>query len=165
MNKIKGFTLLELMIVVAIIGIMASMAIPTYQEFIIRSQIEEARELAVSVQKSINDYYQLHKRFPADNAAAGTPLPQHLIGNYTTGINIENGAIHVTLGNRINAHVQGKILTIRPAYVAANQNSPISWLCGYAEAVSGMTAQGNNHTTVQSMHLNPVCRSWQPSGK
>jgi len=157
----QGFTLIELMIVVAIIGILGSMAIPTYQDYIIRAQIHEAMNLSDGVKKSITDYYVANQRFPTNNKMAGVPKPVHLIGNFVTGIQVKEGAIHITLGNRINAHVEGKVLSLRPATVAANPGSPISWVCGYAEPVNGMTAIGENNTTVPSLYLSLGCRAWK----
>jgi type IV pilus assembly protein PilA len=157
----RGFTLIELMIVVAILGIMASMAVPTYHDFVIRSQIEEGLQLSEYVQKKVTEYYEAHKQFPVDNQAAGLSEAKHLIGNFVTGIEVNNGAIHITLGHRINAHVRGKTLTLRPAYVTAQADNPISWLCGYAQAAPGMSAQGDNHTTLPQMFLSPKCRSWK----
>jgi type IV pilus assembly protein PilA len=157
----QGFTLIELMVVIAIISIMASMAIPTYQDIIIRTQIKEAMELSQGVKKSINEYYKIHKSFPANNLTAQLPKTKHLIGNFVTGITVENGAIHISLGNRVNTLVKGKYLTIRPAIVTENPTSPISWLCGYAEAVNGMTAIGENRTTIPGLYLSPKCRSWK----
>jgi len=157
----SGFTLIELMIVVAIIGILGSMAIPTYQDYIIRAQIHEAINLSEGVKKSITDYYVTNQRFPTDNTMAGVPQSAHLIGNFVTGIQVKEGAIHITLGNRINAHVKDKVLSLRPSTVTANPSSPISWLCGYAEPVNGMDANGENNTTVPSLYLSPACRTWK----
>jgi len=157
----RGFTLIELMIVVAIIGIMANYAVPTFQDFVIRTQIEEGLQLTEGLKKTITDYYRQHKSFPADNASAGLPLPQHLIGNYVSAITLQQGALHIQLGHRINRQVKDKILTIRPVFVAANPDSPISWICGYAQAVPGMTAQGDNQTTVPAAYLSQACRAWQ----
>jgi type IV pilus assembly protein PilA len=157
----QGFTLIELMVVIAIISIMASMAIPTYQDIIIRTQIKEAMLLSEGVKQSIYEYYVTNQSFPANNLTAHVPKSEYLIGNFVTGIKIENGAIHISLGNRINELVKGKHLTIRPAIVTENPTSPISWLCGYAEAVNGMTAIGKNNTTVLGIYLSPKCRTWK----
>ncbi|MCP4701236.1 MAG: pilin [Gammaproteobacteria bacterium] len=164
MDKLHhGFTLIELMIVVALIGILSTMAIPTYQEYIIRGQIAEAMNLSDGVQKSIAEYYKEYQRFPADNQTAGAPEPKHMISNFVTGVHVMDGAIHVTLGNRVNALAAGKILSLRPAYVNGSPATPISWLCGYAEAVDGMTAQGDNKTSVPAVYLSPGCRTWKTS--
>ncbi|MEM7020241.1 MAG: pilin [Pseudomonadota bacterium] len=113
------------------------------------------------MKKSIDGYYKQYKRFPANNEAAGLPKPEHLIGNYVTGVEVQNGAMHIQLGNRVNKHVREKTLTLRPAYVSASPTSPTSWVCGHAEPVSGMTAQGENKTDVPAMYLSLACRSWK----
>lgn len=154
----RGFTLIELMVVVAIIAILTSMAIPTFQEFVVRAQITEAINLSDSLKKSITEYYTVHQQFPENNQMAGLPKPEHLIGNFVSNIEVQAGAIHILLGNRINVQMAGKILTLRPAVVTANPSSPISWLCGYANAVSGMTAVGNNKTTIPINYLSMDCR-------
>ena len=163
--KPSGFTLIELMIVIAIIGILSTMAIPTYQDRVIRTQVKEALILSLQAKENIAEYYQNTGQFPADNQSANLPVPEHLIGNYVTRVSIENGSIHITLGNRINALVAGKILTLRPAYVSASPASPIAWLCGYAEPVTGMQAFADNQTNLAAAYLAPDCRSWQTSPK
>jgi type IV pilus assembly protein PilA len=160
MKKQHAFTLIELMIVVAIIGILASMAIPSYQSRIIRAQIAEGVEIANSLKKNINEYYLKSHAFPVDNTQAGLPKSTYLIGNYVTEIEVVQGAIHLHLGNRINAHVKGKILTFRPAVVENSPNSPIAWVCGDAQAVPGMKAVGDNKTNVPAVFLEMDCRKW-----
>lgn len=160
MKKQNGFTLIELMIVVAIIGILGSMALPTYQSRIIRAQISEGVAITDHVKKGITEYYLKSHTFPADNAQAGLPKSTYLIGNYITEIEVAQGAIHVHLGNRINAHVKGKILTFRPAVVENSPTSPIAWVCGEAQAVPGMKAVGDNKTNVPPLFLEMDCRKW-----
>lgn len=161
MNKIlRGFTLIELMIVIAIIGVLSTMAIPTYQDYIIRGQVGEASRMVEGAKLAITEYYNKYHKFPTDNRGAGVPEPEHLIGNYVTSVRVTNGALHITLGNRINALAKGKVLSWRPAYVDANRKSPISWLCGYAEPVKGMSTSSANETTLPPAYLGPDCRSW-----
>lgn len=157
----RGFTLIELMIVVAIIALLATLSVPTYQGRMVRAQVEEALQMAEPLQSSIASYYSKYKRFPADNRAAGIPLPPQLVGNFVKSIEVEQGALHIVLGNRINAHADGKVLTLRPALVKGSPASPIAWLCGYAEAVDGMQAESANRTDLSYTFLGPECRSWR----
>jgi hypothetical protein len=84
-----------------------------------------------------------------------------LIGNYVKQINIQQGAIHIKLGNRINAHVESKVVTLRPAVVTGSPESPISWLCGYAQPVTDMQAVGSNLTDIAQRYLPLTCRRWE----
>lgn len=157
----KGFTLIELMIVVAIIALLATLSMPTYQGRMVRAQVEEAIQMAEPLQMAVADYYRRHKRFPSDNKASGVPLPEQLIGNFVKRIEVDKGALHIVLGNRINANADGKVLTLRPALVAGSPATPIAWLCGYAEAVDGMQAQAANRTDISYTFLGAECRSWR----
>jgi type IV pilus assembly protein PilA len=124
------------------------------------SQIQEALGLAVEAKSGVGEYRSARGGFPADNKFVGLPKPEHLIGNYVTSITVKNGAIHIALGNRADSRIKGKMLTLRPAYVKDSLVSPISWLCGYAEPVQGMAAQGENLTSVPEIFLPKVCLSY-----
>ena len=154
----RGFTLIELMIVVAIIGVLASIAIPSYQDYTIRAQVVEALVLAGELKPEIQDFYRARGRFPADNEAAGVPAPEHLIGQYVTDIEVADGAMHIRFGNKANALIAGKILTVRPVFVTANPGSPISWNCGLSPAPNGMSPAGADRTDVLRVHLPAACR-------
>ena len=160
MNKQKAFTLIELMIVIAIIGILSTLAMPTFQSRVIRAQISEAVEISETMKANINEYYQKTSQFPSNNAQAGFPEAKFIIGNFFTKIEVVDGAIHVYLGNRINKNVSEKILSFRPAVVENSPKSPIAWSCGYAEAVKGMKGIGTNKTNVPPVFLDMGCRSW-----
>lgn len=159
MNKVKGFTLIELMVVIAIIGILASIALPSYKQYIQRSEITEALSMAGTFRENVTDFYVQKLDFPSNNSIAGIPEPEFLIGNRTTRVEVENGAIHVTMGNKASAILDGKILTFRPATVIGSPTSPIAWLCGYDEPVQGMQAVGVNKTDIPSELLPTACRN------
>ncbi len=156
--KKTGFTLIELMIVVAIIGILASIAIPAYQDYTIRAQVVESFTITNELKLSIRDYYKVSGRFPSNNAEAGVPAVEHLIGNFVTGVEVVDGAMHVEFGNYVNAQLAGETITIRPLFVTDSPTSPISWVCGYREPPGGMSAAGEDRTTLDTKHMPSACR-------
>lgn len=158
MSQQRGFTLIELMIVVAIIGILATIALPAYQDYTTRAQIVEALTLASDAEANVRDYYKFHGRFPINNADAGLPKPEYLIGNYVESVSVDHGAVQVKLGNKINQALQGKVLSLRPLIVPQSPTSPISWNCGSSEPPKGMKPMGPNRTTVGNRFLPAACR-------
>lgn len=159
MKTQDGFTLIELMIVIAIIGVLATMAVPSYQERFIRAQIAEGIGLADFAKENVNSYFRANKRMPGSNAEAGLPPAQKIVGNYVTAVEVKDGAIHITLGHRVNRNVAGKVLSLRPAAVEGYPQVPLAWNCGIASAPQGMKTFGENRTDLAT-HLLPVdCRS------
>ncbi|WP_087016445.1 pilin [Thaumasiovibrio subtropicus] len=157
--KQKGFTLIELMIVVTMIGILASVAMPSYQGYIYQAQTTEATHISSTLRQRITEYYRHHLAFPYTNSEAGLPQKEQLIGNYVSQIDVVDGAIHIRLGNKVAAPLQGTVITYRPATVDGSPTSPIAWLCGYDEPVKGMSAQGENRTDVDGVYLSQACRA------
>ena len=154
----KGFTLIELMIVVAIIGILAAIALPAYQDYTIRAQMAEGITMTNALKPKIAEFYEYKGRLPKDNQEAGLPEAKFLIGNYVKGMSVEDGAIHVELGNKINSRLIGKILSLRPQYVKESHLTPIAWLCGNSDPVNGMIVGGQNKTNVSDNYLPAACR-------
>jgi len=157
-KKEKGFTLIELMIVVAIIGVLASISLPAYQSYVVRAQVSESIVIVDELKASVADYYKFKGIFPTNNKIAGVPKPEFLQGNYVSQIEVENGAFHITLGNKVNKAVQGKILSIRPIVVKQSPASPFSWVCGGGSVPEAMEAKGENKTNIDSEFLPAACR-------
>lgn len=111
-NRMRGFTLIELMIVVAIIGILASIAIPAYQDYTIRSQVSEGLSLSNSAKTSVSEYYVDRGAWPADNAEAGLSPPDTIVGSYVTSVEISGPIITVTYGNEANLAIDGQSVTL-----------------------------------------------------
>ncbi|MET0718592.1 MAG: pilin [Pseudoxanthomonas sp.] len=155
----SGFTLVEILAVLAIVAILAMIALPSYLDTIVRNQITEALPLADIAQKPVADSWLQLQTFPGDNSAAGLPVPEKVVSNLVSAIAIQDGAIHITFGNRANGLVRGKVLTLRPAVVKDAPVVPVAWICGYALVPGQMTVQGENRTSVPQRYLPLKCRA------
>jgi type IV pilus assembly protein PilA len=134
MKKIQqGFTLIELMIVVAIIGILAAIAIPAYQDYTIRAQVSEGLSLSAAAKAAVAETYMDSGTYPITNALAGLEAAGAINGKYVSQVAVgANGVITVTYSNAgnqsANANINGATLTMTPVPAAANLGS-ISWTC------------------------------------
>ncbi|NIO43468.1 MAG: prepilin-type N-terminal cleavage/methylation domain-containing protein [Burkholderiales bacterium] len=124
-NEMQGFTLIELMIVVAIIGILATIAIPAYQDYTIRSQVAEGLSLSSSAKASMGDYYVNWGDWPADNAEVGLPAAGTIIGNYVVSVAVAGPLITVTYGNDAHAVINGQTMTL----TMADNDGSFVWTC------------------------------------
>ncbi|MEM7404026.1 MAG: pilin [Pseudomonadota bacterium] len=154
----RGFTLIELMIVVAIIGILASVAIPQYQVYTVRAKLAEGFTIASGVQQSINEFYVHHRTFPTDNDAAGVPAAKYLLGHHVKSLEVDGGALHIAFRKDVLPGNDSPVLTIRPLVVTGSPESPIAWLCAEQKIPAGMQPVGQDRTTITSRNLPTSCR-------
>ena len=126
----KGFTLIELMIVVAIIGILAAIAIPAYQDYTIRAQVTEGLNLASDLKAAIGEVFaDRGAGDEIDSGNLGIPAANYKTGKYVTQIQVTDGTIAISYGNSANQRINGMLLTLVPA---VNPNQDVIWTCGGA---------------------------------
>jgi len=158
-KRSAGFTMIEMMIVIAVVAIMALLAAPSFQDQIIRDQINKALPLADIAKAPTALAWSTAQAFPADNASAGLPPADKIVNNYISSVQVQDGAIHITFGNRANALITGRVLSLRPAVVEDAPIVPVTWVCGGAEAPDKMTAHGENKTNIVAGYLPFNCRA------
>ncbi|ENX9032221.1 prepilin-type N-terminal cleavage/methylation domain-containing protein, partial [Neisseria gonorrhoeae] len=93
----KGFTLIELMIVIAIVGILAAVALPAYQDYTARAQVSEAILLAEGQKSAVTEYYLNHGIWPANNGDAGVASPAEIKGKYVESVTVAKGVVTATM--------------------------------------------------------------------
>ena len=124
--KNQGFTLIELMIVVSMIGILASIAISAYQTYVIRSQISAGIVLSGGAKIAVTEHFESTGLFPVDNATAGIAVAADISGQYVTHVNVlADGVIQITYGNDVRGNVAGGLLTLTPTPGSGS----VVWAC------------------------------------
>lgn len=157
-----GFTLIELLVVIGIIAILALLAVPSYQTKMVRDQIVESAPVVDLARKPVADAWLAVQALPADNEEAGIPAADKIVSNLVTAVLVEGGAVHVTFGHHASSVLKGKVLTFRPGIVEDAPVVPVAWICGYAEPPQGMTAMGENRTSIDETYLPWNCKASPP---
>ncbi len=137
-----GFTLIELMIVVAIIGILAAIAIPMYLDYTTRSQIAEGLNVAGGAKSAVTEFYQDRVTFPANNAEAGLDTPVNITGKYVVSVSADSsGVITILYGNAAHLFISGETVLL----TATDNVGSVGWAC----------ASGG---VIQAKHMPSACR-------
>ncbi|EPT3706194.1 pilin, partial [Neisseria gonorrhoeae] len=109
----KGFTLIELMIVIAIVGILAAVALPAYQDYTARAQVSEAILLAEGQKSAVTEYYLNHGKWPANNGDAGVASASKIIGKYVQKVEVNNGVVTAQMNpSGVNKEIKDKKLSL-----------------------------------------------------
>jgi len=157
----KGFTLIELMIVVAIIGILAAIAIPAYQNYTIRAQVTEGLSLADSWKTAIAEYFTENGSFPTTNSTTGgtgaIAVTGATSGKYVTSVLVgTSGAVVITYGNQANAKISNSTLALNPGTDSAGD---VIWVCGSSAVPTGVTMGTTVTSSVVAQYLPASCHS------
>ncbi|MBH6058712.1 pilin [Neisseria meningitidis] len=155
----KGFTLIELMIVIAIVGILAAVALPAYQDYTARAQVSEAILLAEGQKSAVTEYYLNHGIWPSNNTSAGVATSTDIKGKYVKEVKVANGVITATmLSTGVNKEIQGKKLSLW----AKRQAGSVKWFCGQpvtrAAATDADVTAANGNGKIDTKHLPSTCR-------
>ncbi|MFV7746967.1 pilin [Neisseria meningitidis] len=163
----KGFTLIELMIVIAIVGILAAVALPAYQDYTARAQVSEAILLAEGQKSAVTEYYLNHGKWPGGNSDAGVASSSTIKGKYVKEVTVANGVVTATmLSSGVNKEIQGKKLSLW----AKRQDGSVKWFCGQpvtrakAATDDGVTAATDANGKIDTKHLPSTCRDASSAG-
>ncbi|EMU2905387.1 pilin [Neisseria gonorrhoeae] len=156
----KGFTLIELMIVIAIVGILAAVALPAYQDYTARAQVSEAILLAEGQKSAVTEYYLNNGIWPKDNTSAGVASPAEIKGKYVQKVEVAKGVVTAQMASTgVNNEIQGKRLSLW----ARRENGSVKWFCGQPvtrtakdDTVTADNGAGNDK--IETKHLPSTCR-------
>ncbi|ENX8990014.1 pilin [Neisseria gonorrhoeae] len=160
----KGFTLIELMIVIAIVGILAAVALPAYQDYTARAQVSEAILLAEGQKSAVTEYYLNHGEWPKDNTSAGVASASDIKGKYVKEVKVEKGVVTAKmLSSGVNNEIKNKKLSLW----AKREAGSVKWFCGQpvTRADNGNVAKaGADNEKINTKHLPSTCRDTSSAG-
>ncbi|HFC8301072.1 TPA: pilin [Neisseria meningitidis] len=160
----KGFTLIELMIVIAIVGILAAVALPAYQDYTARAQVSEAILLAEGQKSAVTEYYLNHGKWPGNNSSAGVASSSTIKGKYVKSVEVKNGVVTAEMKSTgVNKEIQGRKLSLW----AKRQDGSVKWFCGQPVKRDANGANNDEVTAdtgtdtngkIDTKHLPSTCR-------
>ncbi|HGS8574936.1 TPA: pilin, partial [Neisseria gonorrhoeae] len=157
----KGFTLIELMIVIAIVGILAAVALPAYQDYTARAQVSEAILLAEGQKSAVTEYYLNHGKWPKDNTSAGVASSATDIkGKYVKEVKVAKGVVTAQMASTgVNKEIKDKKLSLW----ARRQDGSVKWFCGQPvtrtdKANDDVAKDANGNNGINTKHLPSTCR-------
>ncbi|HEZ3906179.1 TPA: pilin [Neisseria meningitidis] len=155
----KGFTLIELMIVIAIVGILAAVALPAYQDYTARAQVSEAILLAEGQKSAVTEYYLNHGIWPGGNSDAGVASSSTIKGKYVKEVEVKNGVVTAQMASsNVNNEIKGKKLSLW----AKRQDGSVKWFCGQPvernTAADDDVADDSGTDKIDTKHLPSTCR-------
>ncbi|PPZ71200.1 prepilin-type cleavage/methylation domain-containing protein [Neisseria gonorrhoeae] len=161
----KGFTLIELMIVIAIVGILAAVALPAYQDYTARAQVSEAILLAEGQKSAVTEYYLNHGTWPKDNTSAGVASSGEIKGKYVQSVTVTNGVVTAEMkSDGVNKEIKGKKLSLW----ARREDGSVKWFCG--QPVTRDDAANDDAVAaaadgIDTKHLPSTCRDTSSDAK
>ena len=161
MARNRGFTWIELVLVLAVVAIIGAMAIPGMQDTALRKQVKEGIDLADLARKGVQQAWTTSGEMPKNNEEAGLPEKDKIVGSMVKEVQVDHGAIHITYGNNASKVLQGLKVSMRPAVVKDEPKVPIAWLCHRVPVPGNMEVKGHDRTDIPPRWLPVECRNTQ----
>ncbi|EMU3937898.1 pilin [Neisseria gonorrhoeae] len=161
----KGFTLIELMIVIAIVGILAAVALPAYQDYTARAQVSEAILLAEGQKSAVTEYYLNHGKWPENNGDAGVANPTEIKGKYVKSVTVAKGVVTAEMASsNVNKEIKDKRLSLW----GRRENGSVKWFCGQPVKRNAGNADDvtkDDAGKIDTKHLPSTCRDTSSDAK
>jgi len=161
MARNRGFTWIELVLVLAAIAILGAMAIPGMQDTALKKQVKEGIDLADVARKGVQQAWSASGDMPKNNEEAGLPPKEKIVSSMVKEVQVDDGAIHITYGNNASKVLLDLKVSLRPAVVKDEPRVPIAWLCHRVPVPDKMEVKGRDRTDIPPRWLPVECRSTQ----